>query len=254
MSQFSKLACLLSLAISASAGLIARDTAGASGLQRRAGDTNDYDQVFDGTGTGPTDRDAAIEGSGYLTFTTAASTLNECLHFCDLIQDCVFVNQYDEFNDPSAPQPVSKCSAYSVVHDADDKTNFGGQILGMGLDPTYMQESVGYALEIPPTPDTPDGYELAFGPINAQTSSPEALNSNDFETYDVQGCADLCTNQPADPTYGLCKFFNIYRFSDGVPTTFQCNVFALVSGEESTVEASGSIVRFSRGYTRTDFP
>ncbi|TFK69462.1 hypothetical protein BDN72DRAFT_897244 [Pluteus cervinus] len=254
MSQFTKLACLLSLAISTSAGLIARDTSSASSLQIRAGDTNDYDQVFDGTGTGSTDRDAAIEGDGYLTFTTSASTLAGCLHFCDLIQPCVFVNYYNEFNDPGASQPVHKCSAYSVVHDADDKTNFGGQILGMGLDPTYMQESVGYALEIPPTPDTPDGYELAFGPINAETSTDQSLNSDNFETYDVQGCADLCTNQPADPTFGLCKFFNIFRFSDGVPTTFRCNIFGLVSGEESTVEAGGTVVRFSRGYTRTDFP
>ncbi|TFK61697.1 hypothetical protein BDN72DRAFT_903876 [Pluteus cervinus] len=141
MSHFTNLFCLLTLAISASAGLIARDATSAPGLQRRA----DYTQVFAGTGDGPDDRDAAIQGDGYLTF-TVTDTPADCFAFCDGIPTCVFVNYFYEFNDPApAPQPVFKCSAYSVVHDESYKTNYGGQVLGEGLDPTYIQNSFGYS-------------------------------------------------------------------------------------------------------------
>ncbi|TFK58154.1 hypothetical protein BDN72DRAFT_722058, partial [Pluteus cervinus] len=103
------------------------------------------------------------------------------------------------------------CALYSQVHSAADKTNFGGQLLYPDLGKTFKQDSTGWALETPPTPNTPAGFQLVFGPVTAQTSSPQALNSADLATYDVQTCANICTNQPADPTYGLCKFFNIYR-------------------------------------------
>ena len=75
-----------------------------------------------------------------------------------------------EYNSDATYNPQYKCAAYSDIHTAADKTNFGGQNLDPYLGLTYMQNSVGYALEIPPTPDTPDGYELEFGPINAADS------------------------------------------------------------------------------------
>ncbi|TFK60265.1 hypothetical protein BDN72DRAFT_905105, partial [Pluteus cervinus] len=87
MSHFTKLFCLLTLAISASAGLIARDTPSASGLQSR---DVVFDEVFGGTALDPTDpddRDAAIEGAGFLTFELVDS-LQECFDFCAAIDGC----------------------------------------------------------------------------------------------------------------------------------------------------------------------
>ncbi|TFK61856.1 hypothetical protein BDN72DRAFT_903736 [Pluteus cervinus] len=142
MSHFTKLFCLLTLAISASAGLIARDTSSAP--PRR------YDQVFSGSTFDPNDplvRDAAIEGDGYLTFTITEG-LAACWDFCDSTDGCIFVNRYFEYRDPNLPQPAVKCSAYSQVHGAEDKTNFGGQILDPRLGPTFIQASFGYAAEI----------------------------------------------------------------------------------------------------------
>ncbi|TFK61851.1 hypothetical protein BDN72DRAFT_827999 [Pluteus cervinus] len=237
------------------------DLSTGSVLQRRAIAVGDYDQVFVGTGTGPNDRDASINGIGYLTYTVLSNgtyDINACLNFCDLIGPCIFVNLYYEFNnvltDPNGHPSNLKCAAYSEVHSAIEKTNFGGQTLIPGLGPTYIQQSGGWALRSPPAPATPDGYDLVFGPVNALTSSPQALNSVNLNTYDVQACANLCTRQAADPRFGLCKFFNIYRISnDGIPSTYACNVFALVTGEEHLVSPNGIVIRDSRGYARTNF-
>ncbi|TFK60273.1 hypothetical protein BDN72DRAFT_850675 [Pluteus cervinus] len=144
MCHFTKFFCLLTVAISASAGLIARYTPSAGGLQRRA---RVFEEVFGGTAVAPNDpkdRDAAIEGAGFLTFELVDS-LQECFDFCDGIDGCVFVNAFDEFNDPNSPQPAHKCSAYSQVHGAEDKTNFGGQLLDPALGLTFIQDSVGFA-------------------------------------------------------------------------------------------------------------
>lgn len=50
-----------------------------------------YETVFTGSGTGPTDRDASIHGTAFLTFTTVDnSTYNiaACEAFCDGIETC----------------------------------------------------------------------------------------------------------------------------------------------------------------------
>ncbi|TFK69468.1 hypothetical protein BDN72DRAFT_840320 [Pluteus cervinus] len=262
MPRFTQLLCLLSLAIAASAGLIQRnDLTARSDLQRREGDVNDYNQVF--PGTGPTDRDASVNGAGYLTFQVVpddGSTYNipACLHACDTNPKCIFANLYYEYNvqlfDSTGQPSHQKCGLYSQVHSAADKTNFGGQIIEPKLGRTVIQDSSGWALQTPLTPDTPSGFELVFGPVTAQTSSPQALNSADLPTYDVQACAKLCTNQAPDPTFGACKFFNIYRISgQTMQTAFQCNVFALSTGTEHLVSPSGEVIRDSRGYHRIGF-
>jgi len=51
----------------------------------------EYELVFSGTGVGPEARDAAIEGTAYLTFTLIPnSTYNvaACLNFCSSIKGC----------------------------------------------------------------------------------------------------------------------------------------------------------------------
>ena len=58
-------------------------------LSRRS--AANYELVFNGTGVGPTDRDASIEGTAYLTFTTvnnATYNVADCLAFCDSVPTC----------------------------------------------------------------------------------------------------------------------------------------------------------------------
>jgi hypothetical protein len=60
-----------------------------TGISRRA--PSDYELVFSGTGTGPNDRDASIEGTAYLTFTLVDNStynVDACLAFCDSVQYC----------------------------------------------------------------------------------------------------------------------------------------------------------------------
>ena len=50
-----------------------------------------YELVFSGTGTGPNDRDAAIEGTAYLTYSlvsNATYNVNDCLDKCDEVESC----------------------------------------------------------------------------------------------------------------------------------------------------------------------
>ena len=65
---------------------------GESTLHKKRQDLiDDYYEVFAGTGTGPNDRDAAVEASAYLTYTVVSNyTYNviDCLQFCDTIQEC----------------------------------------------------------------------------------------------------------------------------------------------------------------------
>jgi hypothetical protein len=51
----------------------------------------DYNKVFDGTGTGPNDRDGSIEGTAYLTYTLVDNStynIGACLDFCDRVEQC----------------------------------------------------------------------------------------------------------------------------------------------------------------------
>jgi len=52
---------------------------------------DDYEIMFQGTGTGPNDRDGSIEGTAYLTFTilpNATYDVPGCLSFCDHVNGC----------------------------------------------------------------------------------------------------------------------------------------------------------------------
>jgi hypothetical protein len=57
-------------------------------LKRRS---SSYELVFSGTGTGPNDRDAAIEGTAYLTYILVSNStynVNDCLKKCDQVGTC----------------------------------------------------------------------------------------------------------------------------------------------------------------------
>ena len=52
---------------------------------------SDYECVFSGTGTGPNDRDASIEGTAYLTYnlvSNATYNVDACLRECDKVDIC----------------------------------------------------------------------------------------------------------------------------------------------------------------------
>jgi hypothetical protein len=60
-----------------------------------------YDQVFAGTGTGLGDRDGAIMGTAYLTYTVVSNStynVDACLDFCDSVSGCG-VSQTPYFNE-----------------------------------------------------------------------------------------------------------------------------------------------------------
>lgn len=51
--------------------------------------SSDYELVFSGTGTGPDDRDAAIEGTAYLSLVSNATyDVDDCLNKCDQVETC----------------------------------------------------------------------------------------------------------------------------------------------------------------------
>jgi hypothetical protein len=62
----------------------------ARAMKRNSG----YEQVFSGTGTGPSDRDGSIQGTAYLTYTLVSNTTtydvatDACQNFCDGIETC----------------------------------------------------------------------------------------------------------------------------------------------------------------------
>ena len=52
---------------------------------------SDYELVFSGTGTGPNDCDASIEGTAYLTYSLVSNStynVNDCLKKCDQVETC----------------------------------------------------------------------------------------------------------------------------------------------------------------------
>ena len=53
--------------------------------------SSNYDLVFSGTGTSPQDRDAAIEGTAYLTYSLVSNAtydVDDCLSKCDEVETC----------------------------------------------------------------------------------------------------------------------------------------------------------------------
>jgi len=59
------------------------------GFSRRS--PADYQLVFSGTGTGPDDRDASIQGTAYLTYSLVSNStydVDDCLNKCDQVDTC----------------------------------------------------------------------------------------------------------------------------------------------------------------------
>ncbi|KAF5346472.1 hypothetical protein D9756_010062 [Leucocoprinus leucothites] len=221
-----------------------------------------YDVVFEGSGTGLTDRDGSIQGTAYLTFTVVSNhtyNVDDCLKFCSGIKECVFVNLYYELNNPgldwsSNPGSNLKCAAYGDVHTAAEKTNMGGQQLEPLPAPlVYIQNSSGYASTTLLDPPAPEGYELTFGPTGGANNAPGYMGFAFIDRYDVDACAQLCNTRGPDGNGGACQYFNIWRaVVNGNPTTYTCSFYYLVS-DASTANNFGQgdlKVTYSRGYKR----
>ena len=94
----------------------------------------------------------------------------------------VFANLYYEFNNDALDFHETsnlKCAVYGDVHTAAEKTNFGGQQLEAapaGL--TYIQQSSGWTTKFIDNPDTPEGYELAYGPSTGANNAPGVRRSS----------------------------------------------------------------------------
>ncbi|KDR73283.1 hypothetical protein GALMADRAFT_270127 [Galerina marginata CBS 339.88] len=232
-----------------------------SSLTSRA--SSNYETVFSGTGTGPNDRDGSIEGTAYLTFTLVSNStynVDDCLAFCDSVELCVFANLYYEFNNDALDHREKsnlKCAVYADTHTAAEKTNRGGQQLEAppaGL--TFIQQSSGFSSKTLVDPETPEGYELVFGPTNGANNAPGYMGFAFLDRYDVDACAQQCNTRGADGQGGACQFFNIWRaVVNGNPTTYTCSMYFLVADASSAVNTGqGDLkVTFSRGYKRTNF-
>jgi hypothetical protein len=233
-----------------------------SNLRRR--NNSNYELVFWGTGTGFNDRDAAIEGTAYLTYTVVSNAtydIDDCLAFCDSVEDCVFANLYYEYWNPLldfvfSQQSNLKCILYADIHDASEKTNFGGQQLYPTPGPLkYIQQSSGWAVKSPVDPPTPPGYELVFGPTDVANNAPGYMGFAFLDRYDVDACATLCNERGADPVGGACQYFNIWRaLVDGVPTTYTCSMYYIPADESTAVNYGQNDLQVteSRGYKRKD--
>jgi hypothetical protein len=225
-------------------------------------DPSDYETVFVGTGTGPDDRDASIEGTAYLTFglvDNSTYNIDACLAFCDSVEQCVFANLFYEHNNPGLDAEFSnlKCALYADTHTAAEKLNFGGQQLApppAGL--TFIQDSSGFSSKTLVDPADPAGYTLVFGPTDGANNAPGYMGFAFLDRYDVDACAQQCNTRGADSVGGACQYFNIWRaLVNGIPTTYTCSMYFLVTNESTAVNTGqGDLeVTFSRGYARTDF-
>ncbi|KAE9398952.1 hypothetical protein BT96DRAFT_976126 [Gymnopus androsaceus JB14] len=193
-------------------------TSSRRGLYEISRRNDNYEQVFGGTGTGPSDRDASIEGTAYLTYTVVSNAtydVDDCLDYCDSVEGCVFANLYYEFENPLLDLVFSqgsnlKCAVYADVHSAIEKTNFGGQQLYPAPAPlNYIQQSSGWALKSLPEPAAPQGYDKVFGPTGGANNAPGYMGFAFLDQYDVAACAALCDTRGADPVGGACQYFNI---------------------------------------------
>ncbi|KAF7290332.1 hypothetical protein HMN09_01291200 [Mycena chlorophos] len=225
-----------------------------------------YTQVFSGLAPGV--HDASIEGTAYLTYTVVPNStynVDACLDWCDTVEDCVFVNLYYEFNDylldfVFSQQSNLVCAAYSDIHNATEKINFGGQTsypqVGNETVPlTYITQSSGWAADSLTEPEDPDGYTLVFGPTGGANNAPGYMGFAFLSFYDVDGCAALCNGRGADPVGGGCSYFNIWRaVVDGTPTTYTCSMYYLVANETTAVNYGQGdlVVTYSRGYSRNN--
>ncbi|KAF9059096.1 hypothetical protein BDP27DRAFT_1431856 [Rhodocollybia butyracea] len=240
-----------------------RDVAADAHLSRR--NNSNYDLVFWGTGTGPNDRDAAIEGTAYLTYTVVSNAtydIDDCSLSATALKDVViFVNLYYELWNPLldfvfSQQSNLKCAAYGDVHNATEKVmlyvNDASERLTRRKRQT-LEQSTGWAAKSLVDPPTPPGYELVFGPTDGANNAPGYMGFAFIDQYDVAACAALCDTRGADPVGGACQYFNIWRaLVDGVPTTYSCAMYYIVADASTAVNfGQGDLqVTESRGYSR----
>ncbi|KAJ7725893.1 hypothetical protein B0H14DRAFT_3169619 [Mycena olivaceomarginata] len=217
-------------------------------------ETGKFEKVFDGL---PADQhDASIQGN---------RLPHGCLDWCSTVKGCVFVNVYYEFNNylldfVFGEKSNLKCAAYGDFHTAVEKINFGGQASypqdGNETVPlTYITQSSGWRLDQDEVlaPETPDGYELVFGPTGGANNAPGYMGFSFLDKYDVDACALLCNGRGVDSNGGGCAYFNIWRaVVDGIPTTYTCSMYYLAADESTAVNyGQGSlVVTLSRGYAR----
>jgi hypothetical protein len=116
----------------------------------------DYELVFNGTGLSPSARDAAIQGTAYLTFTllpNVSYNIDGCLRFCDTVPACstfsnpssyillipslAFVNLYYEFTIVTSSSDP-KCVLYADLHTADEK-KLGNPTTTPNVHPTQLR-------------------------------------------------------------------------------------------------------------------
>jgi len=147
-----------------------------------------------------------------------------------------------------------KCALYSDIHNATEKTNFGGQQLYPAPAPlNYIQQSSGWAAKSLVEPPTPPGYTKIFGPTGGANNAPGYMGFAFLDQYDVQACADLCDTRGPDPVGGACQYFNIWRaLVDGIPTTYTCAMYYIIADESTAVNFGQGdlVVTESRGYGR----
>ncbi|KAJ7710549.1 hypothetical protein B0H17DRAFT_915040, partial [Mycena rosella] len=219
-----------------------------------------FEEIFAGL---PADQhDAAIEGTAYLTYTLVPNStynVDACLAWAATIDGCVFVNLYYEFNNylldfVFSEESNLKCVAYADIHDASEKTNFGGQA-SYPQAGGYILCSVacGWGLQSLIDPADPGGYSLVFGPTDGANNAPGYMGFAFIDKYDVNACAQLCNGRGIDPVGGGCAYFNIWRaVVDGNPTTYTCAMYYLVADESTAVNTGQGdlVVTYSRGYER----
>ncbi|KAJ7097179.1 hypothetical protein B0H15DRAFT_797884 [Mycena belliarum] len=226
--------------------------------------TPEFEQVF--APLSASEHDGSIQGTAYLTYTVvnnATYNVQACLDWCATVNGCVFVNLYYEFNNflldfVFSEKSNLKCAAYGDIHSAAEKLNTGGQASypqdGNKTVPlTFITQSSGWALSSLVDPDTPEGYELVFGPTNGANNAPGYMGFAFIDKYDVDACAQLCNGRGADPNGGGCAFFNIWRaVVSGVPTTYTCSMYYLVADVSTAVNFGQGdlVVTLSRGYAR----
>ncbi|KAF7333709.1 hypothetical protein MVEN_02327200 [Mycena venus] len=215
--------------------------------------------------------DAAIEGTAYLTYTLVPNStynIDACLAWAATIDGCVFVNLYYEFNNylldfVFSEESNLKCVAYADIHDASERTNFGGQasypqagdyilssVNNNTVPLTYITQSSGWGLQSLIDPADPDGYSLVFGPTGGANNAPGYMGFAFIDKYDVNACAQLCNARGISGVGGGCAYFNIWRaVVDGNPTTYTCAMYYLVADESTAVNTGqGDLV----GYTACD--
>lgn len=203
-----------------------------------------YTAVSDGSD--PVLSTAALQAPAYLTYTVYPNTttsgvfadayaagLQKCAAFCDRTNACVSFNLYREWNNPLLDWVFSeksnlKCALFGDVAQTSQLTNKGGQQQKPTPEPlTQITDSSVYTDSNLPSPETPAGYSLAFGPLNAALNSGGYMGYRALTLYNTTACAEACNTAAPDSVLGYCTYFNLWRgVVNNQPTTYTCSLYA----------------------------